>query len=62
MSRRKHQQEFAGCDFREYRYDRMESALKVIRTWMSAMIDDGIIAAGSGDILDLVDRALGVKK
>ena len=49
-----------ACDCREYRYEQMESALKVIRTWMSFGIEHGKVAAEPKHILELCDRALGI--
>jgi len=48
-----------ACDCREYRYERMESALRVIHTWMSFGIEHGTVAASPRDILALCNKALG---
>ncbi|MDX9788921.1 MAG: hypothetical protein RBT11_19255 [Desulfobacterales bacterium] len=51
-----------ACDCREYRYEQMESALKVISTWMDLGIQNGMVAAAPEHILALCKRALGIEK
>lgn len=43
-----------ACDCREYKYQQMESALKVIHTW--ATVPEALVPR---HIMDLCDKALG---
>jgi len=48
----------AACDCREYRYQQMESALKVIRTWASFAKTCHYPVRWFDDIVSAADKAL----
>lgn len=55
---------YYGCDCNRYRFEQMESALKVIRTWASFDFDScvgcGFLAALDPEaVVNLCDKALG---
>jgi len=49
----------AACDCREYRYEQMESALKVIRTWAGFAKTCQFKERWFDDIVAAADKALG---
>ena len=48
-----------ACDCREYRYERIESALKVIYTWASFELQTGKDMLDPTHVVGLCDRVLG---
>jgi len=48
-----------ACDCREYRYEQMESALRVIRTFAGFEIETGVDTLNPEQVLNLCNKALG---
>jgi len=56
---------YYGCDCNRYRFEQMESALKVIRTWASFDLGNKslnvAVALDSEAVVNICQKALGVK-